>query len=433
MMKPSLLLTILFMSPLAGQEQKPNRFKKPTPESELLETFVRTLTHMEVSKKLLRSWQEQHPGKTISRDQAHNWQQSGEASLINEALMVGLVTLKENYEHQQGIIRELITPDSLLPQKNQNEWPMPAGFSSWDLGTSWDISFTSSQEGEITDRLNARYRAHLGSHFNDPILEKSSKPGDIWTPIFLSSRQEGKLLFRDDNSRPIEIDSSCHPEMAILVFTEVQKIKLPALKMTRRPDNNSLTVSAFYIKVPHSDWKAFSNERQMSDLIGQSATWAANLVSQKRASILHSPSVKLSFKHYGIIEEIDEVIYPTEYVGSDLPGPQSLINAPTPAAFDTKNIGVSLELYPDLHPSGYLLMRYSSYLGSYHGKTPVHRFFDGQEWIADAWMPRFSHINQKGIVALTPGENTLVGVSSAIDSQGNPDPANRLLFFLKAE
>lgn len=425
-MKLSLLTSLLLVG-LASGQNLPNRFKKTPSKPDVLETAVRSLTHLEVSKVTLQSWQEQHPGEALSKNHVQRWLDSGEANLINQSMITGFVTPEKIFEHTQQIIKQHIYPESFVAPQYSNEWPMPGNFVSRDTGISWGVSFESSQD-KVTDRLQASYIACLGNHFKSLLVQKTHHAGDLWTPIFQRSK-----LDEDYRTSPIQIDTSSHPDKAILLFTDVQKTKLPEIQTNPDANIQSFTISASYIKVPHSDWTTFSRGREMNDLIIETAAWAAELVSQKRGSLLYSPSIMLGLGHSGTTQNIEEVIYATEYMRSDFPEPLSRTNQPLPCAFDTKNIGLTLELYLDSFSSGYLLLHYSSYKGSYFGKAVCHRYFDGQEWVADAWMPRFSRISQKGIVALSPGERTLIGVSSALDDQGNPDPKNRLLFFLKAE
>lgn len=425
-MKLSLLISLLFVGLASGQKD-PNRFKKAPSKPAVLETAIRSLTHLELSKETLKSWQDRHPGETLSKNHVQSWLDSGEANLINQSMLTGFVTPEKNFEHTQDIAKEYIWPTTLLPSKFEHEWPMPTEFDHRTLGISWGVSFESSQD-EITDRLQASYVSILGNHFESQLVQETHQAGDHWTTSFQRSKFD-----EDDRTSPIQIDTSSHPDKAILLLSDVQKIILPEIPKNQDANPQSFTISPSYIKVPHADWTTFSKGREMKDLIVDTAAWAADLISQKKGSLLYSPSIMLGLGHNGTSENIDEVIYATDYFRSLFPEPLSRTNQPLPCAFDTKNIGLSLELYLDSFSSGYLILHYTSYQCSYFGKAVCHRYFDGKDWIADAWMPRFSRISQKGIVALAPGQNTLVGVSSAIDDQGNPDPANRLLFFLKAE
>jgi len=433
-MKLFLFFSLLTLNFLTGQEA-PNRFKKTTSTPERLETAIRSLTHLEFSKKTLQSWQSQNPGKALAFDQVQQWQEEGKARLINQSIITGLASSEKEYSHNQQVVKELIWPTELLPTNIESEWPMPTSFETKLLGLSWNVTFNFSQEETRGDQIWARYNTHLGYRIESPLVRKTHQESDTWSiPIFRhSSLGKSQKTLQFDDSKSIRIDSTSHPDNCIVVCSEVHKRELPAIQNGPTFSERSFTVSAYYLKVAHADWAAFSEGREMIDLIGESWPWAAKLVLQEKGSILYSPSIISRLQRNTTTQDIKLITYPTDYERPNNKEPLSPTNPLNPNSFDTRYVGHSLELEPSLHSSGNLLLRYSSYLTNYNGDSVVHRCLDDQKWIADAWMPRFSRISQNGIVALTPGQTTLVGASSALDDQGDPDPEYRILFYLKAE
>ena len=438
-MKPYFFLTLL-LNLLCAQEQDPSRFKKPPQKSEQLETAIRSLEYLEVSKKALQSWYQQNPGKplerALKRAQTQKWLDRGEAHLIDYSLQTGVVIPKKKIENSQSVAKEVIYPRSYFPPRHENQWPLADQMESKFVGNSWSVSFHPSQEGKASDELKSNLGEHHGNRFHSPLVEKTHQDGDTWTPIFQSySRPSWHSLPPSTGGGILasQFDSWNDPEKAILLLSEGHKSHLAPIKKNSNFADNGLTISANFIQVPSSEWTSFTKSRTLKDLELETAAWANKLILKKKGSVLHSPSMMLRLGQRGTVNNSKDHIYPTSYYLSRLLERISSENPLLPTNFDTRRVGFSLELEPNQDSSGTLTAKYYHASVSLHGKAPHHRFFDGNEWVADAWMPRFSRVTQSGTVALSPGENTLVGVSAVIDDQGNPDPNNRLLFFLKAE
>jgi hypothetical protein len=435
-MKTYFFLILLLLKPLSGQEQNKNRFKKPPPESGQLETAIQSIEYLEIPKKTLQAWYQKHPGKTILRSDAQIWLDRGEAGLIDHALMTAVAIPGKDIENNQDVIKEITHPHSFLPPRYEEEWPTPNSLDTVQSGNFWSLSFKDSKTGRAKKRVESHFIVHEGNHFHSALVEKTQQDGDVWTPVVHIYKRPGWHWLPLDTEGAVlamQFDSLSHPEKAILLFIEGYRNNLGQIKRSSNLDDKALTVSAHYIQVPSVEWTSFSQTQHLKDLRLKTAGWANKLVMQKKAAILYSPSMMLRLGQEGAFEDLREHIYPTEYFRSQFPKRISRENALIPAAFDTKNVGSTITIEANQDLSGALIVRYRSYLITYHGKAAYHRFFDGEKWVADAWMPRFSKRGQSGTVALSLGENTLVGVSASIDDQGNPDPKNRLLFFLKAE
>ena len=114
------------------------------------------------------------------------------------------------------------------------------------------------------------------------------------------------------------------------------------------------------------------------------------------------------------VEEISEMIYATEYeppelpneignLGEDIEKAKMLVTPATPSAFDTKNVGSTLEVALTAGDDEKVEVRLAMNLVSYLGR---------QVWgqgLAESEMPRFALQNVKTGLEVTPDSPSLIG------------------------
>lgn len=137
------------------------------------------------------------------------------------------------------------------------------------------------------------------------------------------------------------------PEQLELVEAVLQSIRDGAEKQ--------VVIFLEYIEVDHNDFSDWLFENVMDSdgtkLRKEVQTW----VKAGRAEIIESATVVARSGNRAKVESVDQYIYPTEYDPPEIPneitlkdGAEAPITAASPTAFETRNLGVTLEVDPVL-------------------------------------------------------------------------------------
>lgn len=145
------------------------------------------------------------------------------------------------------------------------------------------------------------------------------------------------------------------------------------------------------------------------------------------------------------VESIKEFIYPTEYEPSEVPNEvnkngdktgdlvDELATPPTPTAFETRNLGSTLEVEPTLGEDGKIIdVRFAPEL-VYHVGNEVWSEWSNKTSKADVQMPIFYTLRVNTGVTLTAGKYFMVSAVSPKNEKGFPDFEKKILIFLKAD
>lgn len=140
-------------------------------------------------------------------------------------------------------------------------------------------------------------------------------------------------------------------------------------------------------------------------------------------------------------ESIHEYIYPTEYdppVGPGAEGESNLpqafpMNPATPTAFETRNVGSTLEIEPTIDESGKVIdLRFIPEL-IYHTGNEIWTEITEGENTYRIQMPNFYTIRTQSSVVLITGQPFLVAAASPIDDKGDADFSRKILIFVRAD
>jgi hypothetical protein len=142
-------------------------------------------------------------------------------------------------------------------------------------------------------------------------------------------------------------------------------------------------------------------------------------------------------------ESVSEFIYPTEYeppsmpCGGDPKDPSSFGNSITPmmpTAFDTRNIGSSLEAEPIASVDGNTVkIRLATELTWHTGNTT---WLEDKDTIGNnhqAQMPNFYSLRLKTSVTCVKSQYTLVAVQSPKDDKGEVDMTRKVVMLVKCD
>lgn len=195
-----------------------------------------------------------------------------------------------------------------------------------------------------------------------------------------------------------------------------------------------------FVQIPHE---------RMTEVMGSEAAKTQRglysavraLVKEKKASILEScigvtrPGGKMT------VESLMEYIYPSEY---NPPGFGIVVmplvrrvgpplRPETPSAFETRSVGVTLEIEPNLGANEKIIdLRFAPEL-VHLLRIDTFREHRDRWGRADLRRPVFEAIRTSTGVTLAAGEFTFVGSLTPALKTGGADPENRLMLFVRAD
>ncbi len=208
-----------------------------------------------------------------------------------------------------------------------------------------------------------------------------------------------------------------------------------------------IRVQVEFINVPHEllTEMLFGEKAPADDV--EMRKRLADLIKEGKASVLETMVCTARSGQKATSESIQEFIYPTEYEPAELPSPpdkdpvngiqpktgQEFAVGPTPTAFETKNLGTSLEIEPTLGVDNRIIdLRFLPEI-VYHVGNEVWAEWKGHYGNAPVQMPKFYKISVNTSVTLIAGKPMLVGVVSPKDEQGKADYTRKLMVFVRAD
>lgn len=175
----------------------------------------------------------------------------------------------------------------------------------------------------------------------------------------------------------------------------------------------------------------------------------AELIKEGKASVMETMVCTARSGQKATSESIQEFIYPTEYEPAELPEKvevdgkedeggisqtrRDLAVGPTPTAFETRNLGSTLEIEPTIGVDSRIIdLRFLPEI-VYHVGNEVWAEWKGQQGNAHVQMPKFYKLSLNTSVTLIAGNPMLVGALSPKDEQGKPDFSRKLMVFVTAD
>ncbi|GAA5496954.1 hypothetical protein Rhal01_03142 [Rubritalea halochordaticola] len=169
------------------------------------------------------------------------------------------------------------------------------------------------------------------------------------------------------------------------------------------------------------------------------------MLKEGKATMMESQMVVSRSGEKATSESIREYIYPTEYEPSEVPnkvdangeetgeGLRSLATPPTPTAFETRNLGSTLEVEPILSEDGFTVdVRFAPEL-VWHVKNEVWAEWRDDRGNADIKMPVMYTMRVNTGLTVTTGRYHLACTMSPKDKDGFPDPTRKVMMFVKAD
>lgn len=148
-------------------------------------------------------------------------------------------------------------------------------------------------------------------------------------------------------------------------------------------------------------------------------------------------------------ESIEEFIYPTEYEPATMPEkvefknkeeaekskvtPRDYATGPTPTAFETRNLGSTLEVEPTISDDGKLIdLRFIPEI-VYHVGNDTWAEWKDAHGECNVQMPKFYLVRVNTQITLVNGQYAMAAALSPKSKEGFPDFTRKLMVFVKAD
>jgi hypothetical protein len=236
-------------------------------------------------------------------------------------------------------------------------------------------------------------------------------------PKAFEKAAEGQAV--DEEPDPFDADANA-PK---LVQTQVEFVEM---------SHEALTKLLFFAKPKSAD--ATELRKQVQDM-----------VAKNEAKVLETQIVISRSGHKSTSESIHEFIYPTEFdpASVELKMKDTLdkamlsgfpFNPATPTAFETRNIGSTLEVEPTLGEDNRIIdLRFLPEISCHTGNTVWHEGKDTNGNPFKIAMPDFHILRLNTAITCINGQYTLAGVVSPKDDKGETDMTRKVMIFVKCD
>lgn len=175
-------------------------------------------------------------------------------------------------------------------------------------------------------------------------------------------------------------------------------------------------------------------------------TAVGKLMAEKQASLVAIQTLTSTDKYKATADSIREFIYPTEWENPDMPekvepnpgdkptpSPEDFSTGPFPSAWDTRNLGNTLEVEAQIigKGSGIALRIVNEFVFHIGDETWVE--CKDPHGAADLRMPRFATQRTHTSVILKPGVACLLSTLSPKRPDGMPDLSRKLMVFARCD
>jgi hypothetical protein len=166
------------------------------------------------------------------------------------------------------------------------------------------------------------------------------------------------------------------------------------------------------------------------------------MVGKNEAKVLETMICAARSGQKATCESIHEFIYPTEYEPPTLPcdvsgnksNDQGPTTPPIPTAFDTRNLGSTLEIEPTIGADNKMIdLRFIPEMVWHTGNTV---WLDGKDAVGNACkvqMPDMYTLRLSTSLTCISGKYTMAGVVSPKDEKGNTDNSRKVMIFVKCD
>lgn len=220
-------------------------------------------------------------------------------------------------------------------------------------------------------------------------------------------------------------------------------------KVQSKAPTKQIRVQVEFIDVSHEQFTElmFGPKPPAND--GELRKQVAQLVKDGKGTIIETLLCTALNGQKATSESIEEFIYPTEYEPATLPekiegkaaetagttegNRPDPSTGPLPTAFDTRNVGSTLEIEPSLRDDLKTIdLRFVPEI-VYHVGNEVWAEWKGEHGNSPVQMPTFYAIRTNTSVTLESGHYMLTAALSPKNKEGKPDFTRKLMVFVRAD
>ncbi len=234
-----------------------------------------------------------------------------------------------------------------------------------------------------------------------------------------------------------------------LAFTIMPRAQVGTPEFDPLGEHNNLPkliqVQVEFIEVSHEQFTGLMASPRGSTNDGELRKQVAQLVKEGKGTIVETMMCTARSGQRATSESIKEHIYATEYepptlemsVGADGVPPKAdhrePATAPTPTAFETRNVGSTLEIEPTLGEDDRTIdLRFMPEIVHHVGDEILSEWKD-EHGTVPIKMPKFYSIRLNTSVVLINGQCLMAGALSQKDKDGLPDLSRKLMVFVRAD
>lgn len=354
---------------------------------------------------------------TLLRKEVETWIAAGDAKLAESSLVMG----KSGQRAKVESARFQIYPHEHLPDPSGQSFP--DSIECRNVGTTTEVDLILTSDGSVEVNFAPERVTYAGE--TPPREEAGVREGDIRHPLFLTQKATTQVTL--------------DPQQWGLVGSETS-LEMPDSHQTLifvRPVLHRFEESAANEEAPSEGiisftWVEMSHEAFNVSLMKGSdpSAWVGGgLYQEAESSEAGTIERRILFFRTGQRcknETISEQRYATEFVQSANGG------FATPVAWETRNVGVTVEIDPVISPGGGVLdLNLAPEFSSFWGRDVLHRILHEGEWKPNVTMPVFYSMQPTTQLSLPLNVPVLVAAMSPPDENGRTDPSRKVLLFVK--
>ncbi len=202
-----------------------------------------------------------------------------------------------------------------------------------------------------------------------------------------------------------------------------------------------------FIEVPHTTLTRLLSQPDTSTNHTRLRAILADLAARGEATVVETLLVTARSGQKATSESIQESIYPTEYEPPEMwnrPDPNARDEAGaqiaigqtigyTPSAFETRNVGSTLEIEPTLDESSTIIdLRFVPEITYHTGNETWAEWID-ERGDASVRMPTFYTLRINTSLTLMAGQPLLAAALSPKNEDGVTDPTRKLMVFVRCD
>ena len=200
-----------------------------------------------------------------------------------------------------------------------------------------------------------------------------------------------------------------------------------------------IRVHTEFIEMPHATFTELMAAPRTTANDTDLRERCAELIEKNEARIIESLTVNALPGQSATTENITEFVYPTEHEYSSYPQqmeipPKLQVGLPpgAPSAFDTKNVGSTLEVEANFDNSKFVEVRLAPTI-VYHTGEDVWGAWTNGDVTIESSKPRFYMLKTVTGATVITGQPHMLSAHSPQDKTGSYDPSRKIMLFVRAD